>query len=289
MRRPLRYFTPKPTGLARWGFIQGHGGGQARTVMGPTDNTRNAVMLELHGVSKTYGDSVALHPLDLKIEPGRITALIGPSGCGKSTLLRLMVGLIEPTTGRAIFNTEEITPANARRIRQRMGYVIQDGGLFPHLTARDNATIMARHLKWDAHRIEARLVELAQLVDLPVDWLARYPAQLSGGQRQRVSLMRALFLEPDLVLLDEPMGALDPLIRSDLQEELKKIFNSLNKTVIMVTHDIGEAGFLADTIVLLKAGEVVQQGTLRDLVHAPSDQFVSQFINAQRSPLETVS
>jgi len=245
-------------------------------------------MLELRGVSKSYGETVALQPIDLTVEPGRTTALIGPSGCGKSTLVRCMVGLIRPTTGEVIFEKQRLTGDNVRELRHRMGYVIQEGGLFPHLTARQNATIMARHLGWEAERIEARLQELSELVNLPLDWLDRYPVQLSGGQRQRVSLMRALFLDPDLLLLDEPMGALDPLIRSELQEQLKEIFKTLHKTVVMVTHDIGEAGFLADNILLLKAGWIVQAGTLEELVRTPADPFVTEFINAQRSPLEAI-
>ena len=246
-------------------------------------------MLELRGASKTFGETVALHSTDLKVTPGETTALIGPSGCGKSTLMRCMVGLIPVSTGEVLFDGETITPDNARQMRHRMGYVIQEGGLFPHLTARQNATIMARHLGWERDKIESRLTELAKLVDLPLDWLDRFPSQLSGGQRQRVSMMRALFLDPSLVLLDEPMGALDPLIRSDLQEQLKEIFQSLKKTVVMVTHDIGEAGFLASTILLLKAGRVVQSGTLEQLVRSPADPFVSQFINAQRSPLVSIA
>lgn len=245
-------------------------------------------MLELRGVSKKYGKSIALHTTDMRIRPGCTTALLGPSGCGKSTLLRVMVGLIPPTSGEVIFDGETITPHNARQLRQRMGYVIQEGGLFPHLTARQNATIMARHLGWERDRIETRLTELARLVELPIEWLARYPLQLSGGQRQRVSMMRALFLDPALILLDEPMGALDPLIRSELQRQLKEIFTELKKTVIMVTHDIGEAGFLAEEIMLLKAGRIVQRGTLETLVRTPADPFVAQFINAQRSPLESI-
>jgi osmoprotectant transport system ATP-binding protein len=200
-----------------------------------------------------------------------------------------MVGLIPASTGDVIFDGDRITPENARRLRQRMGYVIQEGGLFPHLTARQNATIMARHLGWEKDRIESRLTELAKLVELPLEWLERFPSQLSGGQRQRVSMMRALFLDPALVLLDEPMGALDPLIRSDLQVQLKEIFRTLKKTVIMVTHDIGEAGFLADHLMLLKSGRIVQQGSLESLVRSPADPFVTQFINAQRSPLESIA
>src|SRR5438105_5633590 len=137
-----------------------------------------------------------------------------------------------------------------------MGYVVQDGGLFPHLTARSNVTLMARYLGWDGQRIETRLAELAELTQFPTDGLMRYPTQLSGGQRQRISLMRALMLDPDALLLDEPLGALDPIIRSELQADLRSIFQTLGKTVVLVTHDIGEAGFLGDTIVMLRGGRV---------------------------------
>src|SRR5262249_46393423 len=160
--------------------------------------------------------------------------LIGPSGCGKSTLIRVMIGLIRPDTGSVRFNAIELTVENARELRQRMGYVVQDGGLFPHLTARENATLMARYLGWDSKRISTRLAELTALTQFPEEGLDRYPVQLSGGQRQRVSLMRALMLDPDLLLLDEPLGALDPIIRSELQEDLRRIFQSLGKTVVMV-------------------------------------------------------
>jgi osmoprotectant transport system ATP-binding protein len=173
-------------------------------------------------------------------------------------------------------------------LRQRMGYVIQDGGLFPHLTARQNVELLARHLGRPRDRISARTDELAALTHFPTDGLDRFPAQLSGGQRQRVSLMRALALDPDLLLLDEPLGALDPLIRAGLQADLKQIFSSLQKTVVLVTHDLGEAGFLGDRLVLLRDGAIVQAGTLAELVRAPADPFVTRFINAQRSPLEAL-
>ena len=167
-----------------------------------------------------------------------------------------------------------------------MGYVIQDGGLFPHLTARGNAALVARFLGWDAERIDGRLDELVELTHFPADGLDRYPAQLSGGQRQRVSLMRALMLDPDVLLMDEPLGALDPMIRRDLQGELRAIFRSLGKTVVMVTHDLGEAGYFGDTIVLIREGRIVQRGSFRDLLTAPADAFVTEFVNAQRSPLD---
>src|SRR5262245_59185 len=206
-------------------------------------------MFELRGVSKRYGDSVALGPTDLDVPAGRTTILLGPSGCGKSTLLRLLVGLIVPDAGKVLFDGTPVTPATALGLRPRMGYVIQDGGLFPHLSARGNITLMARYLGWERSRLDARVAELAELTRFPADGLDRYPAQLSGGQRQRVGLMRALMLDPRALLLDEPLGALDPMVRSELQDDLRQIFRALGKTVVMVTHDLGEADFFADRIV----------------------------------------
>jgi osmoprotectant transport system ATP-binding protein len=241
-------------------------------------------MLELTGVCKTYRGQTALQPTDLTVPAGKTTVLLGPSGCGKSTLLRVMIGLVRPDRGAVSFQDTPVTPKNARELRQRMGYVVQDGGLFPHLTAEGNVTLMARWLGWEETRIKARLSELTELTQFPADGLARYPVQLSGGQKQRVSLMRALLLDPDLILLDEPLGALDPLIRSDLQADLRRIFRTLGKTVVLVTHDLGEAGYFGDRLVLLRAGRIVQQGTLTDLVQQPAEPFVTQFINAQRGP-----
>lgn len=243
-------------------------------------------MLELKGVSKQYGDFTALHPTDLHVPEGQTTVLIGPSGCGKSTLLRLVIGLIQPDSGRIIFEGNALSTENLIQIRRKMGYVIQDGGLFPHLTARGNATLMARYLDWERDRIEHRLHELSELTQFPESGLDRFPVELSGGQRQRVSLMRALMLDPDILLLDEPLGALDPMIRADLQRDLRQIYQQLGKTVLMVTHDMGEAGFFADRIVLMRRGKIVQIGSLDDLLENPQDEFVTRFINAQRSPLE---
>jgi osmoprotectant transport system ATP-binding protein len=245
-------------------------------------------MLDLLGISKIYGRMAALQPTDLRIRPGKTTVLIGPSGSGKSTLIRLMNGLLQPDSGRVLFNNTELTEANAQELRRRMGYVVQDGGLFPHLTARGNISLLACYLGKDSEFVTSRIEELAALTQFPSDGLGRYPAQLSGGQRQRVSLMRALMLDPDVLLLDEPLGALDPMIRSELQTDLRRIFQALGKTVVLVTHDLGEAGFFGDVIVLLRDGRIVQQGTLADLVHRPADPFVTRFVNAQRNPLEAL-
>jgi osmoprotectant transport system ATP-binding protein len=243
-------------------------------------------MIELKGVSKRYGDAVVLHDLDLILATGKTTILIGPSGCGKSTLLRLMIGLVRPDTGSVSVGGAALTPATVREVRRGIGYVIQDGGLFPHLSARDNVALMARHLGWDRGRIEDRLVELSGLTRFPTDGLARFPAQLSGGQRQRVSLMRALMLDPAVILLDEPLGALDPLVRADLQTDLRAAFRALGKTVVMVTHDLAEAGWFGDEILLLNDGRIAQRGTLRDLVDSPADPFVTRFVGAQRRAYE---
>jgi len=246
-------------------------------------------MLILSSVSKRYNDTIVLAPTDLQIPAGETTVLIGPSGCGKSTLLRLIVGLIQPNTGNITLGGTKLEPTNLLDMRQRMGYVIQEGGLFPHLTVRDNVTVMARYLRRDADWIEHRLVDLAQLVRLPLNLMSRFPAELSGGQRQRVSLMRALMLDPELLLLDEPLGALDPMIRYELQQELKSIFAKLGKTVVMVTHDIAEAAFFGHTLVLMREGRIVQTGPFKALARTPAESFVTQFINAQRGPMEQLA
>lgn len=240
-------------------------------------------MIELKGVSKSFGGAPALSPTDLRVEAGSTTVLIGPSGCGKSTLLRLVVGLLTPSSGTVLFDGAPITAGSLLTQRRRMGYVIQDGGLFPHLTAARNVTLMARHLAWPEEKIQRRLEELCRLTLFPETGLNRYPVELSGGQRQRVSLMRALMLTPDVLLLDEPLGALDPMVRAGLQTDLKKIFHALRQTVLLVTHDMGEAGYLGDRIVLMRDGAIVQEGSLEDIRLRPAASFVTEFLNAQRS------
>jgi osmoprotectant transport system ATP-binding protein len=239
-------------------------------------------MIELKGVSKSYAGRIVLPRFDLSIAPGRTTVLIGPSGCGKSTLLRLMIGLVQSDTGTIAIEGKGLAPETVLEVRRGLGYVTQDGGLFPHLTARRNVDVIARYLGWDGRRIDDRVAELAELTHFPADGLSRYPAQLSGGQKQRASLMRALMLDPAVILLDEPMAALDPMVRSDLQADLRAIFRSLEKTVVMVTHDLAEAGWFGDEILLMKDGRIVQRGTLRQLIEEPADPFVTRFVSAQR-------
>ena len=246
-------------------------------------------MFEVTGVSKTFGDLQALREVDLSVHPEQTTVLIGPSGCGKSTLIRLMVGLVWPDEGTVTYEGQMLTPANVLSLRQKMGYVIQEGGLFPHLTARKNVALMANYLGWAEGRIDSRIETLATLTHFPADGLDRFPGELSGGQQQRVGLMRALMLDPDVLLLDEPLGALDPMIRADLQSDLRSIFQTLGKTVVMVTHDMGEAGFFGDQIVLMREGEIVQIGSLKNLMQNPAHKFVTQFIHAQRRPLESMA
>src|SRR4051812_41799632 len=242
-----------------------------------------SALVDLQGITKRFGDAIAVHPTDLVFERGKTTVLIGPSGCGKSTLLRLIIRLLDPDNGTIRFDGAAITSANISELRHRIGYVIQDGGLFPHLTARKNILLMSRHLKRPAAEMENRLAELCALTQFPPDALDRFPLELSGGQRQRISLMRALALSPELLLLDEPFGALDPLVRSALQKDLKEIFLRLNQTAILVTHDLAEAAYLAGQIVLMSDGRVVQIGSLEDLRTKPASPFVTEFINAQRA------
>ena len=239
-------------------------------------------MIELKGVSKSYAGRVVLPELDLTVAAGRTTVLIGPSGCGKSTLLRLMIGLIRPDSGSISIEGKALTRETVLDVRRGLGYVTQDGGLFPHLTARRNVDLVARFLRWDRRRIDERIGALAELTRFPQDGLDRFPAGLSGGQKQRASLMRALMLDPPIILLDEPMGALDPMVRAELQSDLRAIFRSLQKTVVMVTHDLAEAGWFGDEIVLMRDGRIIQRGTLRQLVEEPADAFVTRFVSAQR-------
>ncbi len=243
-------------------------------------------MVSLQHVRKSYAGKLALDSTSLSVAHGCSLALIGPSGCGKSTLLRILVGLVAPDTGTVCVGDVPLSPATLPSLRLRMGYVLQDGGLFPHLSAEENLRLVPRQLAWAPSKIATRVAELAALVRLPREMLARFPIELSGGQRQRVALMRALMLDPDVLLLDEPLGALDPVVRAELQDELLRIIGAVEKTVIVVTHDMAEAARLGDEIAIMRGGVIVQRGTLDALLSTPNDPFVTQFIEAQsRSPL----
>jgi osmoprotectant transport system ATP-binding protein len=239
--------------------------------------------IQIIQIYKSYNRVKALNGINLSFKEGETTVLIGPSGCGKSTLIRIIIGLVNKDSGEIIIDNREISLANMYEMRRNVGYVIQDGGLFPHLTAMKNVSLLAEYIKWDKEKIYERVKELSELTKFPIDGLDRFPAELSGGQKQRVSLMRALMLDPKILLLDEPLGALDPLIRYELQEDLKKIFQKLKKTVILVTHDLSEAGFFGDKIVLMMDGKIIQIGKIQDLIKNPASEFVTKFITAQRA------
>ncbi len=241
-------------------------------------------MIHLDHISKSFNSNEVIHDLSLEIPQGKTVVLIGPSGCGKSTLLRLMVGLLWPEKGNISIFQEHLTKNNIENLRQQVGFVLQDGGLFPHMTALQNMRLMADYLQHDPKKTEHRIHELCELTHISSDQLKRYPSELSGGQVQRVALMRALMLDPEILFLDEPLGALDPLNRVSLQEEMKTIFSQLGKTVVLVTHDMGEAASLADLIVIMKDGYLLQYDTLSNLSAQPADPFVTEFINAQRKP-----
>ena len=240
-------------------------------------------MLELQNISKTFEDRSVLAEVNLMVPKGATHALIGSSGSGKTTLLRITLGLIAFDKGYVKINDQALLSFTPVEWADRIGYVPQDGGLFPHLSGINNVALVAKLRGWPKSRIETRVEELRKVVDLDPEILSRFPREMSGGQKQRVSIMRAAMMDPAVMLLDEPMAALDPLIRSSLQQELKSIFQRLGKTVLLVTHDLGEAVFLAEQITMLHEGKIMQSGTYRDLLRNPANPFVTQFINAQRT------
>lgn len=242
-------------------------------------------MIDFQQVTKIY-DRPVVAGVSLRLSPGQVHVLLGQSGSGKSTLLRLAAGLIQPTKGRISLNERDASTLPDSEKAQLFGYMIQDGGLFPHLTCAENILLPGRVHRMAEAKLQSRLQELLTMVGLAAELMERYPRQVSGGQRQRVALARSLILDPPLIFLDEPLGALDPLVRSDLQEQLKQVFTSLKKTVLLVTHDLSEAAFFADTITLLKDGRVEQHGPAEDLFEKPGSQYVSEYFQAQRPPLQ---
>src|ERR1700723_3361786 len=240
-------------------------------------------MLELQNIYKTFEDRTVLADVNLMVPKGATHALIGSSGSGKTTLLRITLGLIPFDQGYVKINDQALLSFTQVEWADRIGYVPQDGGLFPHISARNNVALIAKVRGWNKSRIDARVEELRRVVDLDAEILTRFPREMSGGQKQRVAIMRAAMMDPQVMLLDEPMAAFDPLIRRSLQQELKSIFQRLAKTVLLVTHDLGEAVYLAEKITLLHEGKVVQSGTYRELLLHPAVPFVTMFINAQRT------
>ncbi|MBT2775125.1 ABC transporter ATP-binding protein [Halomonas sp. ISL-60] len=236
-------------------------------------------MIELSHVSKRFGDETAVDDISLRVPKGKFCALVGTSGCGKSTTLRMINRLIEHSEGDIILDGQAIDAYDPVKLRRRIGYVIQHTGLFPHWNVARNIGLVPRLLKWSAADVQSRVAELMHLLGLPVDELAhKYPHQLSGGQAQRVGVARALAADPDILLMDEPFGALDPITREKLQDELAKIQARLHKTVVFVTHDMDEALKLADHLVVMREGRIVQQGSPLALLQNPADPFVESLL-----------
>lgn len=241
-------------------------------------------MIELRNVKKVYDNGfVALKNIDLQCNEGEITALIGPSGCGKTTLMKLINRLNNPTNGNVFINGEDISKIDPVKLRRSIGYVIQHIGLFPHLTISQNVATVLKLLKWDKERIKQRVDELLRLVSLDPDtYRERFPSELSGGQQQRIGVIRALAAEPKVILMDEPFSALDPISREQLQDELIRLQQEIKKTIVFVTHDMDEALKIADRIVLMQGGEIVQHGTPEEILRNPANEFVEEFIGQKR-------
>jgi osmoprotectant transport system ATP-binding protein len=247
-------------------------------------------VIRTQALGKRFGESWAVRDFDLEIESGETVVLIGPSGCGKTTTLRMLNRLIEPSTGKIEVLGQDIRAVDPAMLRRRIGYVIQDVGLFAHYTVRRNVALVPELLGWDRHRIDERVDQLLTLLGLsPAEFRDRYPRQLSGGQRQRVGIARALAADPSLVLLDEPFGALDPITRESVQSEFLALSRQLDKTFVMVTHDIFEAVRLADRIVVLDQGRIVQVATPGELVRRPADVFVEAMLGRHRYQLKLMT
>lgn len=237
----------------------------------------------MRNVTKRYPGAAdaAVDGVDLDISPGEFVVLLGPSGCGKTTLLKMINRIYEPTGGTISIDGVDVLSLKASDLRRQIGYVIQQTGLFPHMKIAANVAVVPKLLNWDKSRIRDRVRELLDLVGLPPDDYAnRYPAQLSGGEQQRVGLARALAASPPTMLMDEPFGALDAITRSRLQDELRRIHRRISQTVLFVTHDIEEAVRLADRIVVMRSGQIVQVGTPLEIVSEPADQFVADLVGA---------
>jgi osmoprotectant transport system ATP-binding protein len=244
-----------------------------------------AQAIRLEGVSKTYPDgSIGVQSLDLTFAAGELTVLVGPSGCGKTTTMKMINRIIEPTTGRILLGEDDVTRVDPVELRRRIGYVIQNVGLFPHQTVRKNVGTVPRLLRWDKERIDDRVEELLQVVGLdPAAFGDRYPHQLSGGQRQRAGVARALAADPAVLLMDEPFSAVDPIVRERLQSEFLRLQETVRKTIVFVTHDIEEAVRIGDRIaVMSQGGHVEQFATPAELLGRPANAFVADFVGADR-------
>jgi len=240
-------------------------------------------MLSIKNLSKVYGGTKkAVDNISLEIESGEFIAFIGTSGSGKTTALRMINRMIEATEGEIAINGKNVRKMNAVELRRKIGYVIQQIGLMPHMTIKENIVLVSKLLKWSEEKKEKKAKELIKLVDLPEEYLDRYPSQLSGGQQQRIGVVRALAAEQDVILMDEPFGALDPITRDTLQDLVKQLQQKLGKTFIFVTHDMDEAIKLADKICIMSEGQVVQYDTPDNILRHPANDFVRDFIGQNR-------
>lgn len=235
-------------------------------------------MIELKDISHTFAGKLVLKNITLTLRPGQTHVLLGRSGAGKSTLLRILIGVLRPGQGEILVSGHRLERSDPADI----GYVPQQGGLFPHLTGYENVVLVAKTRGWPAEKIAARWNEIAPLVSLKPEIFDRYPHEISGGESQRIAILRAVFLNPARLVLDEPLSALDPLVRSKLQTDLKALFNRLKKTVIIVTHDLAEAAYFGHTINLLHDGSLIQSGPFEELRDHPAHPFVTEFIQSQR-------
>ena len=239
-------------------------------------------MIQFINVSKAYKEHNVIENINLEINKGELVVLIGPSGCGKTTILKMINRLIEPSDGQIKINGTDIEAQDPIELRRNIGYVIQQTGLFIHMTVRENIEIIPRLAKMPVSEIVDRTVKLMETVGLPEEFLDRYPNHLSGGQQQRVGVARAFAMNPDIILMDEPFSALDPLTRSQLQDELVSLQSKLHKTIVFVTHDMDEAVKIADRICILQGGRILQYDTPENILKNPAHGFVSEFVGSKR-------
>jgi osmoprotectant transport system ATP-binding protein len=240
-------------------------------------------LIELRNCSKYFGEKAAVKDLDLSMENGKITMLIGPSGCGKTTTLKMINRLVEASAGDILIDGQSIYGLDAVTLRRSIGYVIQEIGLFPHMNVYDNIAAVPRLLKWDEQRIRERVRELLDLVTLDESYIRSYPLQLSGGERQRVGLARGLAADPEILLMDEPFGAIDPINRAKLHDSFAAIQEKIRKTIVFVTHDINEAIKLGDNIAIMREGRLEQYGGVTDILYRPQSSFVEQLLGRDRN------
>ncbi|MFC0524981.1 ABC transporter ATP-binding protein [Pontibacillus salicampi] len=246
-------------------------------------------MIEFKDVSKVYPDGTkAVKDFSLTVQEGELLALIGPSGCGKTTSLKMINRLIEPSSGHILINHKDISDYKLSELRWNIGYVLQQIALFPHMTIEENIAVVPEMKNWKKEALHKRITELMEMVGLDPDtYRKRKPSELSGGQQQRVGVIRALAADPDIILMDEPFSALDPISREQLQEDIQKLQKEIKKTIVFVTHDIDEALALGDRVCLMKDGEIVQLSTPQELILHPKNGFVKSFVGERQSPWQT--